>query len=34
MGTGAHSNYETVNIATFEALTKRTAVLIYRLLNE
>lgn len=34
MGTGAHSNYETVNIATFEALTKRTAVLLYRLLNE
>ncbi|MFB0906882.1 MAG: M20/M25/M40 family metallo-hydrolase, partial [Spirosomataceae bacterium] len=34
MGTGAHSNYETVNIATFEALTKRTAVLSYRLLNE
>jgi glutamate carboxypeptidase len=34
MGSGAHSNYETVNLSTFEALTKRTAVLIYRLLNE
>ncbi len=34
MGSGAHSNYETVNLATFEALTKRAAVLIYRLLNE
>jgi glutamate carboxypeptidase len=34
MGSGAHSNYETVNLSTFEALTKRAAVLIYRLLNE
>lgn len=34
MGTGVHTNYETINIATLEALTKRTAILIYRLINE
>ena len=33
MGSGAHTPQETVNLKTFEALTKRTAVLIYRLLN-
>jgi len=34
MGTGAHTPQETVNLKTFEALTKRTAVLIYRLINQ
>ena len=34
MGTGAHTPEETVNLKTFEALTQRTAVLIYRLLQE
>lgn len=34
MGTGAHTPEETVNLNTFEALTKRTAVLIYRLINQ
>ncbi|WP_411031200.1 M20/M25/M40 family metallo-hydrolase [Spongiimicrobium sp. 3-5] len=34
MGTGAHTPEETVNLATFEALTKRTAVLIYRLIKD
>lgn len=33
MGTGAHTPEETVNLNTIEALTKRTAVLIYRLIN-
>ncbi|WP_420320137.1 M20/M25/M40 family metallo-hydrolase [Flagellimonas sp.] len=33
MGTGAHTPQETVNLNTIEALTKRTAVLIYRLIN-
>ncbi|MGW9687155.1 M20/M25/M40 family metallo-hydrolase [Flagellimonas sp. 2504JD1-5] len=33
MGTGAHTPKETVNLNTIEALTKRTAVLIYRLIN-
>lgn len=33
MGTGAHTPKETVNINTIEMLTKRTAVLIYRLLQ-
>ena len=33
MGTGAHTPQETVNLKTFEALTKRTAVLIYRLIK-
>ena len=33
MGTGAHTPEETLNLNTFEALTKRTAVLIYRLIN-
>lgn len=33
MGTGAHTPQETVNLNTFEALTQRTAVLIYRLLH-
>ena len=33
MGTGAHTPEETVNLNTFEALTKRTAVLIYRLIQ-
>lgn len=34
MGSGAHTPEETVNLKTFEALTKRTAILIYRLLHE
>ena len=34
MGTGAHTPNETVNLKTIEALTKRTAILIYRLINE
>lgn len=34
MGNGAHTPKETVNLKTFEALTKRTAILIYRLINE
>lgn len=33
MGTGAHTPHETVNLNTIEALTKRTAILIYRLIN-
>ena len=33
MGSGAHTPQETVNLKTFEALTKRTAVLIYRLIK-
>ncbi len=34
MGTGAHTPQETVNLNTIEMLTKRTAILIYRLINE
>ncbi|WP_228027986.1 M20/M25/M40 family metallo-hydrolase [Costertonia aggregata] len=34
MGTGAHTPEETVNLNTIEALTKRTAVLIYRLIQQ
>jgi len=34
MGSGAHTPEETVNLTTFEALTKRTAILIYRLINQ
>ncbi len=34
MGNGAHTPEETVNLNTIEALTKRTALLIYRLINE
>jgi len=34
MGTGAHTPEETVNLNTIEALTKRTAILIYRLINQ
>ncbi|MEQ6124621.1 M20/M25/M40 family metallo-hydrolase [Pseudotenacibaculum sp. MALMAid0570] len=34
MGRGAHTPNETVNLKTFEALTKRAALLIYRLINE
>ncbi|WP_299160526.1 M20/M25/M40 family metallo-hydrolase [uncultured Eudoraea sp.] len=34
MGSGAHTPEETVNLNTIEALTKRTAVLIYRLINQ
>lgn len=34
MGSGAHTPQETVNLNTFEALTKRTAILIYRLISE
>ena len=34
MGRGAHTPEETVNLNTIEALTKRTAVLIYRLIND
>lgn len=34
MGSGAHTPNETVNLKTIEALTKRTAILIYRLINQ
>ena len=34
MGRGAHTPEETVNLKTFEALTIRTAILIYRLINQ
>ncbi len=34
MGSGAHTPEETVNLNTIEALTKRTALLIYRLINQ
>lgn len=34
MGSGAHTPQETVNLKTFEALTQRTALLIYRLTRE
>lgn len=34
MGNGAHTPEETVNLKTIEALTKRTAILIYRLINQ
>ncbi len=34
MGTGAHTPKETINLNTIEALTKRTAILIYRLINQ
>lgn len=34
MGTGAHTPEETVNLNSVEALTKRTALLIYRLINQ
>ncbi|RIA10476.1 glutamate carboxypeptidase [Flavobacteriaceae bacterium MAR_2010_72] len=34
MGSGAHTPKETVNLKTIEALTKRTAILIYRLIQE
>ncbi len=34
MGNGAHTPEETVNLNTIEALTKRTALFIYRLINE
>ncbi|WP_282162249.1 M20/M25/M40 family metallo-hydrolase [Ulvibacterium marinum] len=34
MGSGAHTPQETVNLNTIEALTKRTAILIYRLINQ
>lgn len=34
MGYGAHTPEETVNLNTIEALTKRAAVMIYRLINE
>ena len=34
MGNGAHTPKETVNLNTIEALTKRTAILIYRLIND
>lgn len=34
MGSGAHTPQETVNLKTVEALTKRTAILIYRLINQ
>ncbi|UCD62205.1 MAG: M20/M25/M40 family metallo-hydrolase [Flavobacteriaceae bacterium] len=34
MGNGAHTPEETVNLNTIEDLTKRTAVLIYRLINQ
>ncbi|MDP3313207.1 M20/M25/M40 family metallo-hydrolase [Lutibacter sp.] len=34
MGNGAHTPKETINLKTFEALTKRTALFIYRLINQ
>lgn len=34
MGSGAHTPQETVNLNTIEDLTKRTAILLYRLINE
>ncbi len=34
MGSGAHTPKETVNLNTIEDLTKRTAILIYRLINQ
>ncbi len=34
MGSGAHTPQETVNLNTIEALTKRAAILIYRLIND
>lgn len=34
MGSGAHTPNETVNLATFNALIQRTAVYIYRLIND
>lgn len=34
MGTGAHTPKETLDLTTFEALTKRTAILIYRLIHQ
>ncbi len=34
MGTGAHTPDETVNLNTIEALTKRAAIFIYRLINQ
>ncbi len=34
MGSRAHTPEETVNLATIEALTKRAAILIYRLINQ
>ncbi len=34
MGSGAHTPEETVNLKTIEALTKRAAVFIYRLINQ
>ncbi|WP_394331055.1 M20/M25/M40 family metallo-hydrolase [Aquimarina macrocephali] len=34
MGSGAHTPKETLDLTTFEALTKRTAILIYRLINQ
>jgi glutamate carboxypeptidase len=34
MGKGSHTPQETVNLNTIEALTKRTAILIYRLINQ
>ncbi len=34
LGNGAHTLKETINLNAFEALTKRTAILIYRLINQ
>lgn len=34
MGTGAHTPQETINLNSIEDLTKRTAILIYRLINQ
>jgi glutamate carboxypeptidase len=34
MGSGAHTPEETVNLNTVEALTKRAALLIYRLISK
>jgi glutamate carboxypeptidase len=34
MGNAGHTPQETVNLNTIEALTQRTAILIYRLINQ
>ena len=34
MGNSAHTSEESINLKTFEVLTQRTAILLYRLVNE
>ncbi|MFT5941138.1 MAG: glutamate carboxypeptidase, partial [Sediminicola sp.] len=34
MGSGAHTPQESINLNTIQELTKRTAILIYRLINQ